>query len=154
MNQEGDMKPETEGQPVATTRVAAIAQGGITLAASVLMWLALDDITTDYATTGYVPEYTMLTFCGAWFLFVAFSLWRRLRRAASAATLVATAALLVASLGGIGHVSAGGWSVFWPEYATIAVAWCWFVVSGVLLLLDGRRVAGPRPAPAYPKEQR
>ena len=40
----------------------------VTLVAMLFAWLAFDDITTDNATTGFVPEYTLLAAAGAWLL--------------------------------------------------------------------------------------
>ena len=54
-------------------------EGLISLAAVVMAFLALDDITTDNATA-FPVERTALGVCGVWFVFVAFRLWQRRHR--------------------------------------------------------------------------
>ena len=61
-----------------------------TFVAVILAFMALDDITTDKATTGFVVERVALAGCGLWFAFVTYRLWqdrRRLLAAGSAAVL-------------------------------------------------------------------
>jgi hypothetical protein len=37
---------------------------------------AIDDITTDHATTGFVPERTALVVCTGWFVFLRWQIWQ------------------------------------------------------------------------------
>jgi hypothetical protein len=46
-------------------------RGVLSIALLVLAWLALDDITTDNATGGFIPEYSILVVGGIWFAAVA-----------------------------------------------------------------------------------
>lgn len=50
----------------------------ITVVAIVLTLLALEDITTDTATTGFVPEWIALTMCAGWFVALGVQ-WARAR---------------------------------------------------------------------------
>ncbi len=62
----------------------------------VLAWLALDDITTDNATGGFVPEYSVLEMCGAWFTAVAAWLFFRRRRLTGVTSLLAVGVAVLA----------------------------------------------------------
>jgi hypothetical protein len=61
-----------------------------------LAWLALDDITTDNATGAFVPEYSILVVCGAWFTTVAAWLLVRRKPLLAVASLAAIALAVVA----------------------------------------------------------
>jgi hypothetical protein len=124
---------------------AFFAEAAVTIALGVLAWLALDDITTDNAT-GFTPEYTLLAACGAWCLFLAFDLLKRGYRRLGAISAVAVAAAVWAAFDGLGHKRDGGWSVFWPEYVVVLVAWLWFSALAIVLVALGRRAmpAGAR----------
>ena len=114
----------------------------VTLVAALFAFLALDDITTDNATTGFRPEYTILTFCGIWLLLFGIQLWRKgLRRMAGVSLLLLGGAWWV-TRDGLGHKNAGGWSVFWPEYAVVCAAWLWFTANAAMLLAREFRSAG------------
>lgn len=121
-------------------------EASVTLLATLFACLALDDITTDNATTGFVPEYTFLVICGAWGLFFGFRLWAVGRRALSAGSLLLLGAAAWVARDGIGHKYAGGWSAFWPEYSTITITWLWFTAVAVVLL--ARAVRGESTAAA------
>ena len=112
--------------------------GGVTLAAMVLAWLALDDITTDNATR-FPVEYTILVVCGAWLLLVAWQLFRSGSRTNAAITVVSLAAAAWMAAGGIGHKRDGGWAVFWPQYLPLTWAWIHGVVVGILMIRRGLR---------------
>ena len=119
----------------------------VTLVAMLFALLALDDITTDNATTGFVPEYTLLAIAGAWMVVFAIQLWRKHRRVVAAVSLVVVAAAAWAAGDGLGHKNAGGWSNFWPEYSVITIAWLWFAAVSARLLVQAFRGAGPAGAP-------
>ena len=53
--------------------------GALSGAALLLAYAALDDITTDHATT-FAAEYTALIACAGWLVFAAFYLVRRPQR--------------------------------------------------------------------------
>ena len=114
----------------------------VTMVAMLFALLALDDITTDNATTGFVPEYTLLAIAGAWLLVFAIQLWRKHRRVVAAVSLVLVAAAAWVAADGLGHRSAGGWSAFWPEYSAVSVAWLWLTAISVRLLAQALRGAG------------
>jgi hypothetical protein len=67
-------------------------RGVLSILLLVLAWLALDDITTDNATT-FVLEYSILVVCGVWFTGVAVWLLAR-RRPALGIHVVAVALAL------------------------------------------------------------
>lgn len=113
-------------------------EAAITIALVVLAWLALDDITTDNATV-FKPEYRLLAGCGAWCLFIAYDLLRRGYRLLGATSVVAVASAAWVASDGLGHIRDGGWSVFWPEYTVMLLAWLWFLALAILLVALGRR---------------
>jgi hypothetical protein len=115
--------------------------GGVTLAAMVLVWLALDDITTDNATQ-FPGEYGMLAAGGVWLLFIGWQLLRGGSRTNAAITVVSIAAATWMAVGGIGHKRDGGWAVFWPQYLILAWAWIHGVVVGILMIRRGTRASG------------
>ncbi len=105
----------------------------VTIALVVLAGAALDDITTDNST-GFTPEYTLLAICGVWCLFLAYDLLRRGYYLPGMISLVAVASAVWVASDGLGHKRDGGWSVFWPEYAVLLVAWLWFLVLAIGLI--------------------
>jgi len=115
--------------------------GGVTLAGMVLVWLALDDITTDNATQ-FPVEYGMLAVGGAWLLFIAWQLFRAGSRVNSVITVASLFAATWMAVGGIGHKRDGGWAVFWPQYLPLTWAWIHGVVVGILMIRRGTRASG------------
>ena len=109
-------------------------EASVTLVAALFSLLALDDITTDNATTGFKPEYRLLAVCGAWLLLFVLQLWRTHRRTLAAVSLALVAAAAWVVSDGLGHKNAGGWSVFWAEYSLVTIAWLWFTAVSVTLL--------------------
>jgi hypothetical protein len=121
-------------------------EASVTLLGALFAFLALDDITTDNATTGFRPEYRMLACCGIWLLFFLFQLWRKGRRMLAGLSALLLCAAAWVTIDGIGHKNAGGWSVFWPEYSVILVAWLWFMAIAIMLLAQAfRRASEPSP---------
>lgn len=117
------------------TRPASLAvEACVTLVAALFAFLALDDITTDNATTGFKPEYRLLGLCAVWLLYFVAQLWRKHRRALAMISLVVLGAAAWVAQDGLGHKRAGGWSVFWREYSVTLVAWLWFLALAVHLL--------------------
>ena len=113
-------------------------KSAVTIALVVLAWLALEDITTDNST-GFTPEYTLLTACGAWCLFLAYDLLKQGYRRLGTASMVALAAAVWVASDGIGHKRDGGWSIFWPEYTVMLVASLWFLALAIVLKALRRR---------------
>ena len=70
-------------------------RGAVSLVVLVFSWLALDDITTDNATT-FIVEYSLLVICGAWFAAVAIWLLARRRVMAGIVSLAALSLAVVA----------------------------------------------------------
>ena len=114
-------------------------EAAVTIALVVLAWLALDDITTDNST-GFKPEYTLLAAGGAWCLFLAYDLLKQGYRRLGTTSMVAVASAVWVASDGLGHKRDGGWSVFWPEYTVMLVAWLWFLALAIVLIALGRRV--------------
>jgi hypothetical protein len=128
------------GGPTAPAGLAGAAF--ITLLGALFAFLALDDITTDNATTGFRPEFRLLGCVGAWLLFFVFQLWRNGRRVLAGLSVLLLCAGAWAAGDGIGHKNAGGWSVFWAEYSVILLAWLWFAATAIVLLAQAVRRAG------------
>jgi hypothetical protein len=118
---------------------AVSVEAAVTIALIVLAGLALDDITTDNST-GFKPEYTLLAACGAWSLFLAYDLLTRGYRWLGATSMVAVASAVWVASDGFGHKREGGWSVFWPEYTVMLLAWLWFLTLAIVLVALGWRV--------------
>jgi len=114
------------------------AEAAVTIGLVVLAWLAVDDITTDNAR--FRPEYTLLVVCGAWYLFLAYDLLKQGYRRLSTTSMLAVAAAVWVASDGLGHKRDGGWSVFWPEYTVMLVAWLWFLALAIILIALARRV--------------
>lgn len=115
------------------------ARAPVTIGLVVLASLALDDITTD-SSIGFRPEYTLLAACGAWCLFLAYDLLKQGYRGLGSTSMVAVALAVWVASDGLGHKRDGGWSVFWPEYTAMLVAWLWFLALAMVLIALGRRV--------------
>jgi len=130
----------------APAQPSLIVEAFVTIVAALLSLLALDDISTDNATTGFKPEYRLLAFCGAWALCFVVQLWRTHRRVLAMTSLLLLGAAAWVSVDGIGHKRDGGWGVFWPEYAVLTLAWTWFTALAGALLVQSFR--GARPAAA------
>jgi hypothetical protein len=126
-------------------RAGLVVEASLTLVAMLFAFLALDDITTDNATTGFVPEYTLLGIAGAWLLIFVVRLGRKHRFVPAAVSLLLLVAAAWVAANGIGHKNAGGWSVFWPDYSVITTAWLWFTAISVRLP-QAFRGAGPADA--------
>jgi hypothetical protein len=118
---------------------AFFARAAVTIGLVVLAWLALDDITTDNST-GFRPEYTLLAVCGAWCLFLAYDLLKQGYRRVGTTSIVAVASAAWVASDGLGHKRDGGWSVFWPDYTVMLVAWLWFLAIAIVLIARGWRV--------------
>ena len=123
-----------------------IRHAAITVAALLLAFAAIDDITTDNATTFRV-EYTFLVMCAGWLLFVAWSLIRAGHRALGVVSILALAGALWAqrAIGPAGSVPAG-WQ---PEHVVMIGAYFWFwALAGAMLWLGWRTM--PHGGPATP----
>jgi hypothetical protein len=118
------------------------AEAAVTIGLVVLASLSLDDITTDNST-GFRPEYTLLAVCGAWCLFLAYDLLKQGYRRLGTTSMVALASAVWVASDGLGHERDGGWSVFWPEYAVMLVAWLWFLALAIVLIALGWRAMPP-----------
>jgi hypothetical protein len=118
---------------------AFLAEAAVTIALVVLAWLAVDDITTDNSA-GFKPEYRLLAACGAWCLFLAYDLTKHGYSRLGATSVIAVASAVWVASDGLGHKRDGGWSVFWPEYTVMLVAWLWFLALAIVLVALGRRV--------------
>jgi hypothetical protein len=135
------MEPAARRHRDSSRAAVFFAEAAVTVVLVLFAWLALDDITTDNST-GFKPEYRLLTVCGAWCLLVAFDLLKQGYRWLGVTSVVAIASVVWVASDGLGHVRDGGWTVFWPEYAVVLVAWLWFMALAVVLVALGRREAG------------
>ena len=113
------------------------AKAAVTIGLVVLACFALDDITTDNGT-GFRLEYTLLAACGAWCFFLSYGLLRQGYRRQGTISMVAVASAVWVASDGLGHKRDGGWSVFWPEYSVMLVAWLWFLALAIVLIALGR----------------
>ena len=130
------MRRELNSARAAGSRL--FANAAITLVALLLAFAAFDDITTDNATTFRV-EYTFLTGCAGWLLFVAWSLIRGGHRTLGFASLVALASALWAQHA-IGPSLVPGLR---PEYIVMSTAYFWFwALAGAMLWLAWRAREG------------
>lgn len=118
------------------------AEASLTLLGAVFAFMALDDITTDNATTGFRPEFGLLACWAAWLLFFVFQLWRKGRRLLAGVSLLLLCAGAWVASDGLGHRNAGGWRVFWAEYSVILTAWLWFTTVALMLLAQAFRGKG------------
>lgn len=115
-------------------------RGVVSILLLVLAWLALDDITTDNATT-FEFEYTMLVWCGVWFTSVAIWLLVRRRPVLGIASLVAVALAVVAFWSLPHHYAPAA-----PVNYLGAVSLVWFLALAIWLV--ARRSTPPRVLPA------
>lgn len=129
---------ETDSAGAATTWL--FAKAAITVVALLLVFAALDDITTDHAMT-FRLEYTFLGGSAAWLLFVAWSLVRAGHRTFGYASLVALASALWALSG----IRPGIVPALRPEFVVMATAYVWFWFLACAMLWLAWR-AGKRPA--------
>ena len=106
----------------------------------VLAWLALDDITTDNATGGFIPEYYVLVVCGIWFAGVAVWLLLCGRSLLGSASLLAVA-LAVAAFWSLPHHYAPASPVNYLGLISLA----WFLALAIWIV--ARRSAAPRAKP-------
>ena len=100
----------------------------ITLVAVILALAAIDDITTDRATTGFVPERTLLVVCTGWFVFLAWRIWQSGRRPLALTSLGAALAIGLAQWA-IGPARAPSRVAY---LVTLAGVGCFLVVAGAL----------------------
>ena len=115
-------------------------QGIVSLVLLVLAWLAIDDITTDNATGGFVPEYSMLVLCGLWF--AALAVWLLLRqRVRLAGTSAAAVALGVVACWSLPHHYAPPTWV--NQLGLLPIAW--FLGLAIFLIREGGRHASASP---------
>jgi hypothetical protein len=110
----------------------------ITVVALLLVYAAVDDITTDNATTFRV-EYTLLVVCAGWLLFVVWSLIRGGHRTLGAISFVALAGGLWAQRAIRPHMAPG----LRPEHIVIVTAYIWFwALAGAMLWFAWRARKG------------
>lgn len=113
-----------------------LRQAGITVAVVLLAVAALDDITTDNATT-FLFERTMLVVCGSWCLLLASRLWRQGHRVLGglSLTFLAGAALAQPMVGqGIAPTQ-----LAYVAYLVTVAALVWFlVIAGALAAIAWR----------------
>jgi hypothetical protein len=111
-----------------------LTDGVITAVVLVLVFAALDDITTDNATA-FPMEYSILIISGGWLLYVIARLWRSGHRVLGTVSALALVVGVWAQRALVFDVMPG----LWTEYVVLLVAYLWFwVLSGALLWL-GRR---------------
>ena len=121
----------------ATRSAAYVTDGVITVVALILVFLALDDITTDNART-FLAEYSVLLVGAAWLVHVSARVLRSGRLLLGAVSILA----LVVGMWAQREVGPGIVPGFSTAYVALSVAYLWFwVLSGALLWL-GRRSAG------------
>jgi hypothetical protein len=106
----------------------------------VLVWLALDDITTDNATGAFIPEYSILVVCGIWFAGVAAWLLIHRRPLLGMTSLVAVA-LAVVSFWSLPHHYGPASPVNYLGLISIA----WFLALAIWLV--AQRSSAPRAQP-------
>jgi len=117
-----------------TPAVSLLRDGAVTVAALILSFAALDDITTG-KETDFTLEYGVLLVCAGWLLFVTFSLMLASRRVLGVMSFVALAAALWAQR----EIGPGITPGLWPAYVVTVSAFVWFlIVSGVLLVSGWR----------------
>jgi len=114
---------------------AFFTDGVITVVALILVFLALDDITTDNART-FLVEYSVLLVCAGWLVHVSARVFRSGRRVLGTVSILA----LVAGVAAQRRVAPGIVPGLWTEYVVLSVVYLWFwVLSGALLWLGRRR---------------
>jgi hypothetical protein len=107
----------------------------LTLGAVVLAFAALDDITTDTATSFKVERFA-LALCGAWLLVVAWRLIRSGHRRLGAVSALAVAAGASAQLA-IGPATGPSLRL---EYVTVIAVLLWFIALAVILATSAWRL--------------
>lgn len=126
-------------EPANSVRSNLLRDGAITLAAVVLVVLALDDITTDDAPN-FAFERTAILACGVWF---GVACWRLLRRGHH---LLAGVSLAWLVLGAEAQPAIGQGSVTRFAQVATAGALLWFVLLAGILVWQAWRLGGRRTA--------
>ena len=116
-------------------------RGVLSILLLALAWLALDDITTDNAKGGFIPEYSILVMCGIWFVGVAAWLLVRRRLLPGIASLLAVAVAICAFWSLPHHYAPAS-----PVNYLGLVSLTWFLALAIWLV--ARRSAAPRTRPA------
>jgi hypothetical protein len=111
-----------------------------TLFAVLLAFAALDDITTDNATS-FALEYAVLVACCVWCLVVILGLLNSRRRILAATS----AAILAGALWGQRAIGPGTDPSWRPEYVATVSAVIWFLVLSLLLIALGARALLAQP---------
>lgn len=136
------MPHETASAGAATTW--PFAKAAITFVALLLVFAALDDITTDQAMT-FRLEYTFLCASAGWLLFVGGSLVRAGHRTLGYASFVAVASALWA----LPAIRPGLGPALRPAFVVMATAYFWFwFLAGAMLWLAWRAGKGRARRPA------
>jgi hypothetical protein len=118
-----------------TRSAAFFTDGVITVVALILVFLALDDITTDNART-FLVEYSVLLVCAGWLVHVSARVLHSGRRVLGTLSILA----LVAGVGAQRAVAPGIVPGLSTEYVVLSVTYLWFwVLAGALLWLGRRR---------------
>jgi hypothetical protein len=128
-----DRKSGTSGT-TGTTGAAFLRDGVVTFLALLLAFAAIDDITTDNATSFQV-EYAALIVCAAWLGFVAWRLFLSGHRVLGSVSTLALATAMWAQRG----IRPGVVPGLRPEYVVINLAYFWFWVLTFTLFWLGRR---------------
>jgi len=113
--------------------------GAATIFVLLLVYAAIDDITTDHATSFRV-EYAMLIGAAAWLFFVALRLVRQRHFVLGGLSILAIAAAAWGQRAvgpGINssNTALAGWR---PEYSAVIAGYLWFWLLAIVLLAAGR----------------
>jgi hypothetical protein len=129
------MKEATRRKASLETNPGLVIAGGLlTLAAVFLAYGAFDDITTDNATS-FTFEYTLLTVCAVWCLFIAIRFLVRGRHLLGIMSL----SILCAAVWGQRAIGPGTVPNIQPEYIATVVSLIWFLMISLALLVVGFR---------------
>ena len=113
---------------------ASTRAGIITIVAVILAFAALDDITTDNATS-FVVERTLLVICTMWFAHVSLRTRRRGRRALGNVSIGLTVAFALAQT----TIGQGTVPSRWVEYLVALGTLVWFAILAGILVWSDRR---------------
>jgi hypothetical protein len=127
------MSDQSRGRS-ATGRFAFARDAAITIVVLLLVFAAVDDITTDNATA-FPVEYSMLLVSAAWLAFVTARLWRSNHRMLGGVSALA----LVASVWAQRAIRPGNTPDLWPEYIVMMAVYVWFWALAIGLFWLGRR---------------